>query len=45
MDQSKIERAIDKLADLTDEERLEVFAAFCTECGCDDPDCQCWNDE
>jgi hypothetical protein len=45
MNQAKVEQAIDKLAQLTDEERVEVFAAFCTYCGSDDPDCQCWNDE
>jgi hypothetical protein len=45
MDQVAIQRAVDKLAQLTDEERLEVFTAFCTHCGSDDPDCQCWDDE
>lgn len=33
------------LALMTEEERLEVFALFCTYCGTDDPECQCWNDE
>lgn len=34
-----------QLASMTEEERLKVFALFCTYCGTDDPECQCWNDE
>jgi len=30
---------------LTEEERLDLFAEYCSHCGCDDPTCQCWNDE
>ena len=30
---------------LTDEQRMEVFGKFCRSCGCDDPRCQCGNDE
>ncbi len=30
---------------LTNEQRLELFGEYCKGCGCDDPDCQCWNDE
>jgi hypothetical protein len=33
------------LNELTDRERLEVFSNFCTYCGCNDPKCQCWNDD
>lgn len=37
---------IEKLLDeLTPEERLEVFYAYCIHCGDKDPRCQCWNDE
>jgi hypothetical protein len=36
---------VEKLNELTDEERLDVFARYCTYCGRKDPDCQCWNDE
>lgn len=45
MNQAKIQRAVDMLADLTDEERLQVFTAFCTNCGSGDPDCDCVSDE
>jgi|HubBroStandDraft_4_1064222.scaffolds.fasta_scaffold98196_2 hypothetical protein len=30
---------------LSDEQRLALFAAYCTDCGCADSRCQCWNDE
>lgn len=30
---------------LTNEQRLELFNLFCLHCGCDDPTCQCSNDE
>lgn len=36
---------INSLMALTDEQRIEVFRFFCTTCGCDDPQCQCWNDD
>jgi len=36
---------IDALKTYTDEERLEIFSEFCDHCGCEDPKCQCWNDE
>lgn len=36
---------IDEVKELTPEQRLAVFGAFCNFCGCDDPKCQCWNDE
>jgi hypothetical protein len=37
------------LPSLSDSERLEVFeqisAGYCKHCGCNNPGCQCWNDE
>lgn len=33
------------VAAMTDEQRMELFANYCTHCGCPDPRCQCWNDE
>lgn len=33
------------LSDMTDEQRLEVFRRFCTQCGSKDRACYCWNDE
>lgn len=30
---------------MTDEQRMELFCDYCTECGSKDPRCQCWNDE
>ena len=41
----KIDKIIETLRQLTDDERLEIFDNFCRYCGCDDPKCQCWNDE
>jgi hypothetical protein len=38
-------RIVNQLEDLTDEQRLEVFSHFCKHCGCNDPKCQCWNDD
>jgi hypothetical protein len=36
-------------ATMTDEQRMEFWSQlqgdYCTECGCNDPRCQCWNDE
>lgn len=40
LDQTKI-----NLAKLTDEERMSLFGDYCRSCGCDNPRCQCWNDE
>lgn len=37
--------AIHELDDLTDEQRVKVFAMYCRHCGDKDPRCQCWNDE
>lgn len=33
------------LLELTEDERVATFAGFCTDCGSDDSECQCWNDE
>ena len=33
------------LDSLTDEERLTLFSFYCKHCGCNNPNCQCWNDE
>ena len=33
------------LSKLSKEERIELFLDFCTECGSDNPGCQCWNDD
>lgn len=41
----EMERTKDLLDQLTDEQRLELFDMFCKECGSEDTDCQCWNDE
>jgi hypothetical protein len=41
----RLDFAIAWLMALPPERRLDVFAAFCTHCGDDDPRCQCWNDE
>jgi hypothetical protein len=39
----------DLLPAMTKQERLDFFSAvtsdYCTECGRDDPTCQCWNDD
>jgi hypothetical protein len=43
--EKRIAEAIALLKVMTDDERLECFAAFCKFCGSDDPDCVCWNDE
>jgi len=39
-----IEVARAALLNLTQEERVELFAEFCTNCGREGY-CQCWNDE
>lgn len=40
-----VQAAIDALAILTPEARMEAMGEFCKYCGDDDPGCQCWNDE
>lgn len=37
--------AIALLKTLRPNVRKEIFNQFCTDCGGDDPKCQCWNDE
>ena len=37
--------ALDAMKLLTDDERIDVIFKFCRSCGCDDPHCQCWNDD
>ena len=36
---------LERLIDVPAEQRLEIFNCFCKECGSDNPECQCWNDE
>jgi hypothetical protein len=38
-------RIIRLLDTISDKERMEVFAEYCTHCGDKNPKCQCWNDE
>lgn len=33
------------LIELSDDERKLIFSYFCTHCGSNNPECQCWNDE
>ena len=30
---------------LSNEQRLKIMNEYCKDCGCDDPRCQCSNDE
>jgi hypothetical protein len=30
---------------LPEERRHDLFKEYCAYCGCDDPKCNCWNDE
>jgi hypothetical protein len=32
-------------ASLTDDQRAEIVSDYCKACWCNDPRCQCWNDE
>ena len=41
----KIKMLINNLKSLDDEARLGVLSQFCCWCGCDNPECQCTNDE
>ena len=48
--EKKIKKIIEKMKELTDEERMEIIYKFCTHCGCIQHEetwrrCQCWNDE
>jgi hypothetical protein len=40
-----LDAARELLSRLSDGERMELFGDFCLYCGCNDPKCQCWNDE
>lgn len=40
-----VRRIVGDLRTLSDDDRLEVFSHFCKFCGCDNPKCQCWNDD
>jgi len=42
---SPVFTAVVALLELTEEQRLQAFSLFCTNCGAADPSCQCWNDE
>lgn len=43
--QSTVASIISLMKKMTDDERMDVMRKFCRFCGCDDPKCQCWNDE
>lgn len=38
-------KTIELFNELNSQERLEVFSCFCTYCGDNESDCQCWNNE
>lgn len=40
-----IEHIAKALAELSPDQRQELFGAYCRSCGSRDPNCQCWNDE
>jgi len=40
-----VDHVIDLLRSMEEDERMAVFAKFCTHCGANNPRCQCWNDE
>jgi hypothetical protein len=35
----------DIVRSLTDEQRVELFSGYCKSCGCNNPNCQCENDD
>ena len=43
--QENIDKIIEALKALSEDERLEVFSQFCHSCGDNNPSCKCWNDE
>lgn len=43
--EDKIAKIHELLRELSDSKRMEVFSKYCTDCGDDNPKCQCWNDE
>ena len=42
---SAFEQVIKLLDSMDADERMDVFAEYCTYCGDKNPKCQCWNDE
>ena len=42
---STFEQVIKLLDSMNSDERMDVFAEYCTFCGDKNPICQCWNDE
>ena len=42
---STFEQVIKLLDSMNADERMGVFAEYCTYCGDKDPSCQCWNNE
>lgn len=42
---TEVDRVVGELLRLTPAQRVEVFRQVCRECGSDDKDCICWNDE
>jgi len=43
--ESDKERLVGSLRFLSPEERFNIFCNFCTDCGSENPNCNCWNDE
>jgi hypothetical protein len=41
----EVEIIVEMMNRLTDDQRLSVMYCFCRDCGCNDPYCQCSNDE
>ena len=44
-DNNRRDEIIRLLDCMSDDERTDIFAEYCTHCGDKDPRCQCWNDE
>jgi hypothetical protein len=48
-DVTYISNIVSAMEQMTVEQRAQTISAmhafFCMECGSNDPDCQCWNDE
>lgn len=42
---TEVEAIVERMEQLTDDERAEIISHFCKYCGDIDPQCQCWNDE
>ncbi len=43
--QLRVDAIISQMKEMSDDQRLEIIGSFCRHCGCDNPQCQCWNDE